>query len=154
MSSAPRVEGVRLVSYLGKGIDLKSAATHVGSYATGIGTPTHDVYDLPTSALHELVRAQIPDTIASSPDGAVLRLYVPRSQHGQITDIGIVNGVYKAPGAPLVPRQGPIYTAPADLAKYHAVAPPRPPKMLSGGYHIDDGWQPGPGDRFRVNEVW
>jgi hypothetical protein len=137
--------------YLGKTLDLNGVARHAGSYGTQMGSTSHDVYDLPVSALHPHVQDLIPDTIAGSPDGRILRLYVPRSNRGVITDIGIVNGAYACPGAPLVPRFGEIYTAPADAAKYRAVAPPRPPRLHSGAAYRDqlDGWQPGPGDRFR-----
>jgi hypothetical protein len=151
----PRVQGVGLIAYVGKGIDLASAARLAGTYSTSMGSPTHDVYDLPVDALHPHVKDLVPATIASDPAFTLLRLYVPRSQRGQITDIGIVNGAYRAPGAPLVPRNGPIYTAPADAEKYRNVAPARAQRAPDGATWRPqmDGWAPGPGDRFKVVEI-
>jgi hypothetical protein len=153
--NAPRVEGVGLVTYVGKGLDLNRTAALVGTYGTQIGSASHDVFDLPITALHPHVQDLIPDSIASSPDGQVLRLYVAKSQRGQITDIGIVNGAYACPGAPFVPRSGHIYTSPADAEKYRNVAPARVPRNHSGvGYRDQmDRWQPGPGDRFKLIEI-
>ncbi|MBK6688418.1 MAG: hypothetical protein IPG45_28350 [Deltaproteobacteria bacterium] len=152
-SNVPRVEGVNLVAYVGKGLDLNRVARLVGTYTTGIGYSTHDVYDLPTSALHPFAQDRVPDTIASNRSGTILRLYVPKSNHGQITDIGLINGVYAAPGAPYVPRAGgAIYCAPADQAKYLARGETRPPKTEHKSWG-DPNWRPGPGDRFRVTEI-
>lgn len=153
-ANAPRVEGVNLVAYVGKSLDLNRVATRVGSYQAGMGSSTHEVFDVPASALHPFVRDRLPDTIASSPDGSIIRLYVPVSNRGQITDIGILNAVYKAPAHPFVSRSGHqrMYCAPADLDKYKALCEPARQKgeLKSWG---EQGWQPGPGDRFRVTEI-
>ncbi len=153
--NTPRVEGVQLVAYVGKGLDLNSVGQRVGGYMAGsIGASfSHDVYDVPLRAFHPFVQQRVPDKIASSPDGQVLRLYVPTSNRGQITDIGLVNGVYAAPGAPFVPRSGgKIYTAPADDIKYRRVAPARVQGQPEPWPGTQD-WRPGPGDRFNVIEV-
>lgn len=150
---APRVLGVQLVAYVGKGLDLGRSGTRVGTYQCGMGAATHDVFDLPVEALHPFVRDRIPDTIASNKDGTILRLYVPRGQNGQITDIGIMNGAYKAPGHPYVPRSGrAIFCAPADDEKYRAVGETRLPKTVHRSWG-DPNWRPGPGDRFHVREI-
>lgn len=152
--SAPRVEGVRAVFYLGKSFDLNAVGVLRGEYWPGMYGPTHDVYDVPATAFHELPRSLIPDAVASSPDGSVLRLYVPRGDRGRISDIALVNGVYACPGRPFVPRDGSaIFVAPSDPPELRARFGARPPRSQQGGYRIDDGWEPGPGDRFRVNEV-
>ncbi len=151
----PRVQGVGLVAYLGKGIDLNRAATRVGGYTTSMGSITHDVYDLPASALHPFARDNVPASIASNQESTIFRLYVPVGNHGQITDLGIMNGAYKAPGAPFHKPGVPLYTAPADDAKYHRFAAPRMQRSPQGTGWRDqmDRWQPGPGDRFHVVEI-
>lgn len=153
--AARRVEGVHLVAYLGKWLDLGSVGTHVGRYSTTMGSASHDVYDVPVSAFHEFVQDNIPNTIASDVDFTVLRLYVPISYGGRISDIGVMNGVYKAPSYPHVPRNGVIYTAPADEEKYRARAPAREVRPHLGvGYREEaDAWHPHDGDRFHVTEV-
>lgn len=148
-----RVEGVHLVAYQGKQLDLNRIGKLVGTYASRIGSSTHDVYDVPRSALHPFVQDRIPDTIASDPKGETLRLYVEKSRRGHISDIGLVNGVYKAPAHPFVPRNGPIYTAPADAEKYRSVAPSRPKGSLVNPWTDSDGWEPRPGDRFKLTEI-
>lgn len=153
LGSTKKVEGVHLVAYQGKQIDAGRVGRLVGTYGVQIGCTSHDVYDVPVTALHEFVQQRIPNTIASDPCGRVLRLYVPKSKRGQISDIGIINGVYKAPGRPYVPRNGPIYSAPADPPNVRAVAPARPEGLLYNPWTDSDGWQPGPGDRFKVTEI-
>ncbi len=153
--NAPRVEGVNLVAYVGKSLDLNRVATRVGSYQVGMGSSSHEVFDVPASALHPFVRDHIPDSVASNRDGSIIRLYVPVGNRGQITDIGIINAVYKAPSHPWVSRSGTqrMYCAPDDLEKYKALCdPPRPKKDLRQSWG-DQGWRPGPGDRFRVTEI-
>ena len=158
VDSAPRVEGVNLVMYLGKQFDLNRVATRVGSYQAGMGCSTHDVFDMRTDLLHPLVRDHIPDTIASDCEGTVIRLYVPVGNRGQISDIGIVNASYKAPAHPWYSRSGhvPMYVAPADLAKYknHPSAHPSRPPKTEWQHWGDPNWRPGPGDRFKVTEHW
>lgn len=101
----------------------------MGTYGTGIGCDTHEVFDVPLSVFPVAAQRLIPDTIASNPEGTVLRLYVPRGQQGQITEAGLINGAYAAPRHPFVPRgwpgRGAVYTAPADAAKYRSRAPAR-----------------------------
>ena len=72
-----------------------------------------------------------------------------------ITDIGIMNGAYTAPGYPWIPEDKVVYTAPADEARYKKFLPSRPPTKHTGyGYREQaDAWVPGPGDRFKVTEI-
>lgn len=154
----PTVRGVHLVAYQGRSLDLQAVGRRVGGWnaPSAVGSPpSHDVFDVPIQAFHPFVRDNVPDTIASDPGLTTLRLYVPTGNRGQITDIGVMNGAYRSLGHPLVPRQGPIYTAPADAEKYRAVAPAREGFRHQGhGYReAANAWTPGDGDRFLVTEI-
>jgi hypothetical protein len=153
LSPARRVEGVQVAAFVAKGYDV--SGYRVGGFSCGMSASfSHDVCDVPLSLFRGWVGDRIPDTIASSPDGQILRLYVPVSNRGQINDIGLLNGVYKAPGRyPYVPRSGgKIYTAPADEPRIRSQFPSRQPARPAPLPGTQD-WIPGPGDRFNVVEL-
>lgn len=149
----PRVEGVHLHVFQGGFFDAQAIGKRVGSHGSGM-CMTHDVFDVPVSALKEPVKRSIPDSIASNEQGTILRLYVPKKDNGRVGEIGLMNGVYRSPSNyPLARTNGaPIYTAPTDRADIRAQYPTRPKGGLQRPWSDGDTWQPGPGDRFRVTE--
>ncbi len=151
--NTPRVEGVHLHMFVGGSFDAQRVGRMVGTYQAGMGCATHHVFDIPVAKLKPVVQKSIPDSIASNRDGSIIRIYVPISKNGQVGEIGLMNGVYKAPAHPFVPRDGgPIYCAPNDAAKYLARGETRQKGSLINPWSDNDTWQPGPGDRFRVTE--
>lgn len=135
---------------------MNRLATRVGSYQAGMGCSTHDVFDLPVSALTPFARDHVSDKYASDAAFTVLRLYVPKGERGQIGDIGLINELYIAPAQPWYSTSGhhPMYVAPADLPKYknHSMAAESRPPKNGHQQWSDPNWRPGPGDRFRVWE--
>lgn len=101
--------------YLGTAINLKADGEFLGTYQDKSSGEAFEVYDLKILRLRPSVTELIHASIALSPDKKTLRLYVPSFDAGQITDIGIINGVYACPGEPFVPESGQVFKAPAAV---------------------------------------